>query len=350
MKNIFQTGLALGIPSGSCSCLNMDFEWLYANPINLLWMDKLVITQSMWDIVINERCTDNRFEGKKEVFAKSTKLIYTILNEVGLVNIIPDSCINKETAEDIFNQISSDLELLGKKENTDHPLITIGDHCHCVPSLWTLYASLYLSRQNNASFMLSPREISYLKTIIPLKMQNVFTTPRIARRSTAINEVLQLTLPNFELGHDYLTTSMKRCNNCNNNTQCKDSYLSQIEKQTLYILEYREHEEINQLCELMDRICSEKFMYNEDIPVDELLHEINIERIKVQRKLNHTYKKFERWRNIVLTFSAGMTLGNFFSYPKIAAVGSAGVLATTIADKLFTTTQKKYKWINLFNK
>ena len=45
-----------------------------------------------------------------------------------------------------------------------------------------------------------------------------------------------------------------------------------------------------------------------------------------------------------------MTLGKFFSYPKIAAVGSAGGLATTIADKLFTTTQKKYKWINLFNK
>ena len=348
MKNIFQKGLALGIPSVSCSCSNMDFEWLYANPMNLLWMDNLVITQNMWNLVMSECHSANFGKGKEDVFAKSNKLIYSILNDVGLVKILPDGCIDEDTKNEIYSQIESDLELLGNSVKEEDDLLWINRYCYCIPSLWTLYASLFLSRQNNAGFMLFENELSYLKTILPLKYPNMSPMP-IARRATAINEVLKMALPNFKVGHEYLFDSMERCSVCVKIDECKDSYLSKIEKQVFTILEYREREEINQLCTLMDRICSEKFLNDYEIAPSELMHEINVERVKVQRKINKIYRTFERWKNVVMTVSAGMTLGGFFSYPTLAAVGASGVLATNVADKILTEQEKKSKWVNLFN-
>lgn len=349
MKSIFQNGLALGIPTNNCQCVNMNFTWLFSNPTNLLWMDKVIITEGMWNLMMSDyRVVEYVEESKQQPYWKAVKLVYSILNEVGLVNIIPDDSITQEHAAFLCNQIAEDIEILGENVKEDsNSMIKIANHCYCIPSLWSLYAALYLSKANNASFMLSTHEMDYLKLLLPIKLNRAVP---IAKHTSAINEVLDIKLPNLELGHHYLFDAVEQCSICQNETICKDSYLSDIEKQTFKILEYREHEEVSQLCELMDRICSEKFKTEFDISPRDLLHEINVEKVRVQRKLNKAYRSFEKWKTIIMTISASMTLGTFFSHPTIAAIGASGVLATNVIGAINNYNEKKYKWVNLFNK
>ena len=349
MKNIFQSGLAIGIPNGCCSCNNMNFSWLYDNPVNLLWVDKIIITQNMWDIIMDCKCSTAIREGKETPFAKSTKLIYSILHDAGLVEIIPDNSINEATTNGIYNLISSDLELLGDMVKEDESLLRVGDYCHCIPSLWSLYASLYLSWRNDASFMLEEREISYLKQVLPLRMPQNSSNFSIGGMSSVINEVLRMSLPKLELGHPYLSDSVEHCNLCARLSTCRESYLRDTEKQVFTLLNYRQRDEIHQLCILMDKICSEKFRIGYEINADDLIHEINIEKLRVQKKINNSFKKIEKWKNIVMTISAGMTLGAFFSHPLIAEIGAAGVLASEVTSNILAQKEKQYSWVNLFN-
>ena len=346
MKNILQSGLALGIPTQHCICTNMDFSWIL-NPTNFLWVDNVIVTESMWSIITGTGKLGFVEKTKKGPFSKTVRLIYSILNDVGIVKVISDNSITQDDGVFILNKIEEDLEQLGDSVKEQGDFMKIGRYCYCPPELWTLYAALYLSRNNNACFMLNQSEISFLKKLLPLKMDKQV---RIASSTNAINEVLSMKLPSFELGHHYIADSANKCNQCVNEGKCKEEYLSVIEKQIFKLLEYRERDEIKQLCLIMDRICSERFKDEYEIDPKDLLHEINVEKVKVQRKLNTTYKNIERWKNIVMTISAGLSMGGFFGNGTLSAVGGMGLLATNVISSNISQIEKKHRWVNLFNK
>jgi len=347
MKNILQSGLALGIPTQHCNCINMDFNWIFTNPTNFLWVDSVIVTEGMWSIITGEGSLGFVEKTKQDSFSKVVRLIYGILNEVGIVKIISDNSITQEEGDDLLKQIEEDVKLLGGtvKEKGNH--LKIGRHCYCVPALWTLYAALYLSRNNNACFMLDQSEMAYLKKILPLKMG---IPVRIASSTSAINEVLKLKLPEFDLWHPYLADSINKCGQCVNKNRCEDEYLSTIEKQVFALLEYRERDEIKQLCELMDKICSERFKEDYEIDPKDLLHEINVEKVKVQRKLNTTYKNIERWKNVVMTISTGLSMAGFFGNGVMSSIGGIGLLSAELVEANISHVEKKHRWVNLFNK
>ncbi|WP_143058361.1 hypothetical protein [Prevotella sp. khp7] len=347
MKNILQSGLALGIPTQHCSCTNMDFNWIFSNPTNFLWVDNVIVTESMWSIITGTDALGFVEKSKQDSFSKTVRLIYSILNDVGIVKVISDKSITQEEGDNLYNKILDDIELLGDSVKEQGSRMKIGKYCYCPPALWTLYAALYLSRNNNACFMLDQSEMAFLKKVLPLKMDKQV---RIASSNTAINEVLSITLPSFELWHHYLADSANKCNLCVNERKCKDEYLSVIEKQVFNLLEYRERDEIKQLCLLMDRICSDRFKEEYEIDPKDLLHEINVEKVKVQRKLNTTYKNIERWKNIVMTISAGLAMGGFFGNGTLSAIGGMGLLATNVLGANISQVEKKHRWVNLFNK
>lgn len=347
MKNILQSGLALGIPTQHCSCVNMNFSWIFANPTNFLWVDNVIVTESMWNIITGNGPLGYIEKTKQDSFSEAVRLVYNILNDVGIVQVISDNSITQEEGDELYKQIEYDVDLLGDSVKVQGDRMKIGRYCYCPPALWTLYAALYLSRNNNACFMLDQSEMAYLKKVLPLKMGKQV---RIATSTTAINEVLKMTLPTFDLWHPYLADSANKCGLCAKEKKCKDEYLSVIEKRLFTLLEYRERDEIKQLCQLMDRICSARFKDEYEIDSKELLHEINVEKVKVQRKLNTTYKNIERWRNIVMTISAGLSLGGFFGNGILSAIGGIGLLAADVVGSNISQVEKKHRWVNLINK
>lgn len=347
MKNILQSGLALGIPTQHCPCVNMNFNWIFENPTNFLWVDKVILTQGMWNIITGTGSLGFIEETKHDSFSRAVRHIYGILNEVGIVKVISDNSITKKAGDNLYKQMQADIDLLGDSVKDHSSQMKIGRYCYCPPKLWALYAALYLSRNNNACFMLNPSEMAFLKKVLPLKMGKQV---RVSSSNTAINEVLNIKLPTFELWHPFLADSSNKCSKCKNEKRCKDEYLSVIEKQIFALLDYRERDEIKQLCQLMDRICSKRFKEEYEIDPKDLLHEISVEKIKVQRKLNTIYKNIDRWKNVVMTISAGLYLGGFFGNGFMSAVGGVGLLATDVVGKNLKQIEKKYSWVNVFNK
>ena len=275
MKNILQSGLALGIPTQHCTCVNMDFNWIFANPTNFLWLDNVIVTESMWSIITGTGPLGFVEESKQDSFSKAVRLVYSILDDVGMVKVISDNSITREEGDDLYKQIEDDIELLGDLVKEQGSRMKIGRHCYCAPALWSLYAALYLSRNNNACFMLDKSEIAFLKKVLPLKMG---IPVRVASSTSAINEVLSLKFPEIELWHPYIADSINKCNKCVNEKKCKDEYL------------------------------------------------------------------------VVMTISAGLSLGGFFGEGVLSAIGGMGLLAAEVVEANISQVEKKHRWVNLFNK
>ena len=102
-KNILITGLILGKETNMCLCDNINLGWLFERPTDLLWADKIVVTQNEWDVLHSE---------KDSAMGKASKLIFERLYAEGLVNIIPDTVISPSRAESILDNIENDLSFI----------------------------------------------------------------------------------------------------------------------------------------------------------------------------------------------------------------------------------------------
>lgn len=107
MNKRFQTGLAFGNENGVCELCNLNYSWLFNAPSNLLWVDKIVVTKPIWDIISGkgDASEEKNTNDQGVIIHKSAKLAYEILNSVGLVEIVDSNEIGKEESDIIFNQI-----------------------------------------------------------------------------------------------------------------------------------------------------------------------------------------------------------------------------------------------------
>ena len=351
MKKIFQTGLAFGYENGACEVCNLDFSWLYNTPSNLLWIDKVVVTKPVWNIIngYEEPKNDPIKKSQRTIQLSAVKLIYQILDSVGLVEIVDSNEISEKDSQTIYNQIEKDLELLEHSGDltTDGHIYSLGENDYCIPSLWTLYASLLYSYRNNCNFSLDNGELVFLRKILSYKCNKDIS---VSRKASAINEVIEMTLPMVRIWPEYFFEDKKKCNLCANLHSCSDNYLPYIEKKLLELLEQREYEEVKDFCKILDTICDKKFNDASEIDAKDLIRELNIEKVKVQRKLNKVYKNIKDWSKIIATVSAALSLGVLFDHPVLTTVGGVGVFASETTDKLADLFHRKHKWVNFVNK
>ena len=196
MKKIFQTGLALGNISGNCNVCNIDMSWLYNTPSKLLWLDKIVVTEHLWNLLVSSKKSEYKVmkDGdsfQRDLMNKTEKMIFEILDSVGLVERISDSFVSEKYYNVISKQIDSDFELLlnrGLIKTIDSHIYNIGECRYCIPKLWTLYFALLASKRLDANISLNNEELTYLRTLLPLKLEN--NVP-VSRASNAIDEVLR---------------------------------------------------------------------------------------------------------------------------------------------------------------
>ena len=95
-KNILVTGLILGNETNMCLCSNINFGWLFNRPTDLLWADKVVVTQNEWKVIVGDN---------DSAMGKATKLIFERLQAEGLVRFISDTAISPSRSEIILKNI-----------------------------------------------------------------------------------------------------------------------------------------------------------------------------------------------------------------------------------------------------
>lgn len=339
-KTIFVTGLVLGKETDICNCKEVNVNWIYDQPTNLLWVDKIIVTRNEWNELISN--------GRSSL-ARANKLIFERLDSEGLIEVIPDSIISLNRAESILDTIESDLTLLedlyttSNKEND--PTMRMGQYCFCVPSLWTLYAAIEISRIYDASFSLRPEELAYLMALIPRK----YNKQILEGRNVAMDEVLSLYLPTVELGHDYVFhTSHRKCPTCKRSRECKDQYLSVIERQLEFILSLRKHDEICMTCEVMDRICERSAMNGVVLTGDELWSDLLEEAKTTTLNARKRMSKVKLWSRIATYVSIGLGAASFLS-PVLGATAAIPALASHYLGSKGESIAHETSWVNFVN-
>ena len=352
MKNIFLTGLALGIDTETCMCCNVNIDWMFNYPSSFLWLNKIYVSSTIWDMIMQCQCGFGIFgEGKQGAGNDAVKLIFEILNSVGLVEIIDiKDIITEEYSLQLKEQICNDLELITKEYSEeitdDEHLIYLGRYGYCIPQLWTTYASLILSRCYNSSCLLEAHEINYLKHLFLLKEMYI---PEFKNSAPVIQKVLDICLPNHALGSNYLFDNSEACIKCLHEGKCKGTYLGEIEKQLFNLLQQREYDEIQQLNIVLNRICDDKFKNDLEISAKDVLRELSIEKLKIQKKINRVFPQISRWTNFTTSVSAALSLSAFFDKPVLAGVGGAGMILSQGVKSLLYVYDSKYKWVNFIN-
>lgn len=344
-KDIVLTGLALGGFSGICPCSNLDFSWAFMTPSNLLWMDKLIVTEEIKDLIENNY-TRNAEE-------RAINIIFQKLEDAGIVEVVKNK-FDANMGERLMQDVSSDFDLIkdqleiktsgrGKNKQTDY---YIGNYHYCLPSLWTLYAAIYISYDLNASFYLSEREYCYLAKLIPKKYGRTLPTGGNA----AIEEVLQLYLPNLFVGHSYLFCDHKEyCEQCVHESQCKDTFLHDIEKQMDTVLSYRQYDEVRRTCEVMDKICERSRNAGKVLTGMELWNDLIEEANIVKEKSIHALKNIKTWSRISTAVSIGFTAMSFIN-PVLGATSAVGIAASHGLAEKEKAIAKDLNWVNFINR
>lgn len=116
MKKLFQAGLALGNISGNCEVCNIDLSWLYRTPSKLLWLDKIVVTDHLWNLLVSPKKSEYKANRdvesyQRDLMYKTEKLVFEILDSVGLIEHISDSFVSDDNFEAINTQIDSDFDV-----------------------------------------------------------------------------------------------------------------------------------------------------------------------------------------------------------------------------------------------
>lgn len=106
MNRLLVTGLALGTEADVCQVCNFDYTWLLRYPSILIWADKIMVTEAIWDSIIAETWP------KPRELAKCFKIIFETAKSEGIIEIVdPSPVVRKEIKEMIYEQIDKDLEL-----------------------------------------------------------------------------------------------------------------------------------------------------------------------------------------------------------------------------------------------
>lgn len=106
--------------------------------------------------------------------------------------------------------------------------------------------------------------------------------------------VFDISLPNELVLHNYAFNPEEQCNRCARIVDCKDKYLSDIEKNVNKMFKWRNYDEIHQI----------KDVINQRNKIDGVINPIEIKnefidiRNKLNKRIKKVFPKVKRWPNL----------------------------------------------------
>jgi uncharacterized C2H2 Zn-finger protein len=353
--NLMMTGLAIGSRfSGGCQACNYDYSWLISKPSSLIYADKIIVTP-----YIRETIKKNISHGKDEDMDKAIRKIFEVAEDFDLIEVkSPNYVITDKIAQKIQQQVAIDFDLLKqyfpksvkiKKKSSVPGEIFIDGHHFCQPSVWSIYASLYLAKQWNAESLFSPDVYTYCKYKFGLS-----TTVDQQKTVTAFDNIFSTTLPEKLLFPHYVFRNyspISKCPECAKITQCKKSFLSDVEKNAHSYLELRDRDEIQQMKSVLNEIVKKLERTKSIYSHQDIIDEFHSEERKIKRDLKKTFPKFERWSNLTVIASIPITLfGVAAGSLPVAYTGQAISGVSNVLREAINYSKSKSKWVGFKNK
>lgn len=355
-NKVLITGLALGTESGVCAVCNYDLSWLLRYPSTLLWADKILVTNAIWDVISNERWPNDFPE-----VAKSTKLIFSIAKEEGVVEIVdPTDVITTSIKDTIFSEIAKDRDLfskalpehvkLGDEEQVPGQIIIDG-YEYCTVSLWATYGALLLARKWGAHCMFDDPTFNYCRIKFGLSKYPKQAEPGMIE---GFQSLFKAYLPNTSIFPEYAISRLFRqdlCSKCAKEQNCKDTYLVEVESNLKELFTWRKYDEVNQLKEVVEQIVHRR-NENEGImnPMD-MVSDFQKTENRLKRRIKHIFPKVRRWANITTILSIPVALVGVATSDPLTTIIGAGLAGTSqLTKEMVELLTSKYNWVGFLSK
>jgi len=352
MNKILVTGLALGRGAGVCTACNFDLNWLIQYPSVLLWSDKIIVPNTIWEVISEEKYPSNNAE-----IRKSLKLIFGILRSNSLIEIgDQEAVLTSEASDLIFKEIETDNKMLprcfpdqirmGDGERVPGQIFIDG-HEYCAPHMWSIYATLLLSRAWQAEPLFRDSVFNFARykfgaASLPSEVRHV--------RPESFRRIGETFLPNDPILPNYAINRNLQCTSCAHSEKCDSTYLSQIESRMDEILRWRSYDEIQQMKGVIERTVAAKEHIDEIVTPDEIIAEFQDERLKAQRRVHSVFPKVKRWANLSTIVSIPVALVGLASgVVPMTMAGAAIAGISQITKEAIDYMSSKNSWLAFIN-
>jgi hypothetical protein len=350
MNKLLVTGMAIGQDAGVCDVCDYDLDWLINYPSILLWADRIIITETVWQVIQKKD-----LPGLPEL-AKACKLIFDIARDQGIVEIVqPTPLLRPGLSDAIFTQVDNDLDKIKRlfpdkvvqrsisKPGKEGPNETLIDGVgFCEPYISSIYASLVLAKAWEANCLFDPRVIHYLRYKFGIE---AFPKQADNGRIQSFTTVFESYFPNEPLIPGYVFDSQGRCLDCQNEKKCKGTYLKDLETKTLELLKWREYDEIQQAKAVVDKIIVRRDK-SDIVDPHEVAKEFNEEQSKLTKRVRSIFPKAKRWANVTTIVSiplaiAGLSSGEYL----VTLAGATAAGLAQVGKQYVEFLESKYRWV-----
>lgn len=355
MNKILVSGLAIGNNIGACDVCNFDFEWIIKNPSALLWIDKLLVPDTIWETIINKRTTENL------KLNEGLKLLFELMDENKLIEIIkPQDYINQELANQLFEQIDKDRVILnqmfpetvklGEHEKCPGEMF-INKYHYCSSYIWHIYATLFMAKHLNAQVMYTPETLNYCKYKFGASNSQI---PNANFKTDILTNVFSTLVPVNNIFADFTFRSKEYCIECNRIGVCETNYLNETEKNIYKIFEMREADELYKVRDVLSKIVDCQAEKQGIIPLEDsklILEQYKNEAKDINKMMKKAFPKVERFANLATLITLPICIGGFITGNPI--VGStAGVISacSSSAKSIIGLLKENYSWVGFINK
>ena len=350
MNRLLVTGLALGTEADVCQVCNFDYSWLLRYPSILIWADKIMVTEAIWDSIIAEIWPQPR------ELAKCFKIIFETAKSEGIIEIVdPSPVVKNEIKEMIYEQIDKDLELfklhfpdkvstqkMGDKDSS--PVETILDGVgYCPAYIWSIYAGLILARTLKANCLFDYEVMHYCR--YKFGITNLPTEGDIAKLES-FRKIFDSKIPNEPLIPGYAIEARDKCSSCVYEVKCKDTFLLTLETDLKKYLKWREYDEITELKTMIERVIKKQYEINELINPNDVISNFYDKEKKLRKKIHSVFPKVKRWANITTMVSIPIGVIGIASGGSLITFAAASTVGLSqLTKELIQLLENKYRWV-----
>jgi hypothetical protein len=338
------TGHAIGVTDGPCDVCNFDYSWLFRHPSTLLWVDKIIITPYMDEVIDSTDYPDNGGP-----ISKSLKEIFNTARDYDLIEVKdPNKILNSDLSQKLVKEIEHDREVLPelfpdeiKINEEDLPGAICTDESEfCEPYLWSIYAGLVLSKKWNAQCLFSDHVMNFLQYKFGSSQINAQATDNV---SQPFNTIFNPILPEYNVYYNMLGS---KCGECKHLKTCEEQSLPKLRADLSKYLDLRDYDELKQLKEVLWRIIKSIESKHVSYSDEDIINEFREEQRIIRKRMHSTFPKVKRWANISLLASIPITLvGLYTGLPVISAAGVGAASLSKYTELSIKHLESKYSWV-----
>ena len=351
MNKVILTGMVNGALRDSCAPCNFNFQHLISNLSMALWVDKMVVSQKVYQLI------SDGFPDKYT--ARIIKMIIDYYQDNNAIDLLDTTTIYNKDVSKLVETISIlDLAQLqaksgreynhsadkdGKKDST---VLECNGNEYCFPKLVAINGDLLLAKLTNSSCMFDDYESEFCKQKFSLFQDKIYCD---RSKIDSMEKIISSFLPDIHTLPKYIDNHYREttCFECGDIERCERDYLKMLEVNLKQYFSWKDYDEFHQLRALLNQIIKNRDSTQSEYTAENIYEDYLNEKNRINVLIHRRLPKISRWVNLITSISVPIDLialstGNIPT--SLAASITAG--ASTLLTNQITRIQDKHKWIN----